>query len=402
MSAWVQVAGRAGRDGKPATAHILWEESDQDRAAVWIKNHINNPPVRDNILRHFAESWKYVYAECAGLCRRRVITEAFGEPDENAIAPNGACCDVCDSNHGAMRDHRAEFEIAADALQCLGTRGEVKLTEWIRGNKRAWMEHFDKTSKSFGSAMGHSEMWWRNFFRKCHALGIMERKLGNMVKGSQSYAILAVYQLTEKGRQLLSEGGPVLIPQSELHREAPSVQGALSQVNAQSTSSLNPTPARKGRLGKGGRIVDRVSELLSDETKWTPISSREDYHYPGIFPDVSHQCLLYCPDVSSLSSNAASPIPDDFMWRDIQLSKGKTNGPRVVTFTVGTESKKVRMNYRMAPCGGVKCCPVANCNYTAAIREHHKCPAHGEVLQKQTECPVYFVYLSPVDVNDKR
>ncbi len=86
-----------------------------------------------------------------------VITEAFGEPDENAIAPNGACCDVCNSNHGAMRDHRAEFEIAADA-QCLSTRGKVKLTEWIHGNKRAWMEHFDKTSMSFGSAMEHSEM----------------------------------------------------------------------------------------------------------------------------------------------------------------------------------------------------------------------------------------------------
>ncbi len=56
LSAWVQEAGRAGRDGNPATAHILWEDSDQDHASVWIKNHIRNPPVRESILNRFAES----------------------------------------------------------------------------------------------------------------------------------------------------------------------------------------------------------------------------------------------------------------------------------------------------------------------------------------------------------
>ncbi len=97
---------------------------------------------------------------------------------------------TCDTGTGALKDHRAEFEVAAYAIQCLGPRGEVKLTEWICGNKRAWMDNLDKTRKSFGNAMGHSELWWRSFFRKCHVLGTIERKLGNMVKGSQLYAIL--------------------------------------------------------------------------------------------------------------------------------------------------------------------------------------------------------------------
>ncbi len=60
------------------------------------------------------------------------------------------------------------------------------------------------------------------------------------------------------------------------------------------------------------------------------------------------------------------------------------------------------MNYRMSPCGGVKTCPVTNYKYTAAIREYHKCPVHGEPLQKHTQCPVHFVYLQPGDVSDKR
>ncbi len=104
------------------------------------------------------------------MCRRKIITEAFGEPVENATALDGACCDICDTDTGALKDHRAEFEVAADAIQCLGPRGEVKLTEWIRGNKRAWMDNLDKTRKSFGNAMGHSELWWRSFFRNAMSL----------------------------------------------------------------------------------------------------------------------------------------------------------------------------------------------------------------------------------------
>ena len=40
--------------------------------------------------------------------------------------------------------------------------------------------------------------------------------------------------------------------------------------------------------------------------------------------------------------------------------------------------------------------------YTVAIEEHHKFPEHNILLIKQTSCPVYFVFLEPVDVSDKR
>lgn len=49
ISVWVQESGRAGRDGNPATATIFYEEGDTDHAAAWIKDHVRNPPVRDEI-----------------------------------------------------------------------------------------------------------------------------------------------------------------------------------------------------------------------------------------------------------------------------------------------------------------------------------------------------------------
>ena len=48
ISAWVQ---ESGRDGNPATATIFYEESDTGHAAAWIKDHVRNPPVGDEILK---------------------------------------------------------------------------------------------------------------------------------------------------------------------------------------------------------------------------------------------------------------------------------------------------------------------------------------------------------------
>ena len=49
-----------GRDGLPSTACIFYEESDLDHAGAWIKDHIRNPSIRDNILKQFVESWKFI------------------------------------------------------------------------------------------------------------------------------------------------------------------------------------------------------------------------------------------------------------------------------------------------------------------------------------------------------
>ena len=110
------------------------------------------------------------------------------------------------------------------------------------------------------------------------------------------------------------------------------------------------------------------------------------------------QCMLFIPNISQLKTHAE--MSDDFIWRDVQLSKGKVNSPRPVTIRV--REKQEKLNYRMVPCGGVKVCSVDGCTYTVAVKEHHKCPEHNTLLIKQTSCPVYFVFLEPLDVNDKR
>ena len=71
---------------------------------------------------------EFVYADIAGQCRRQVILEAFGEGDVNLLSVEGECCDVCDEEVKHLRDCHKELEVAVDAIEAIGSKGEVKLT----------------------------------------------------------------------------------------------------------------------------------------------------------------------------------------------------------------------------------------------------------------------------------
>ena len=102
---------------------LFYEEGDTDHAGAWIKDHVMNPPIRDNILKRFGVSWKFIYAGLAGHCRRRIITQEFGEPDGNSIGMNGLCCDVCiESSSREFKNCSNELKVVFDAIQQVGTK----------------------------------------------------------------------------------------------------------------------------------------------------------------------------------------------------------------------------------------------------------------------------------------
>ena len=102
---WVQELGRAGRDGKESWATILFRKGDVSYANAWILNNLSNRTRCDQILSGFADSWRYVYAHLAGLCRRKMILELFGE-DVTMPEYSSDCCDVCKNSTSAVScDH---------------------------------------------------------------------------------------------------------------------------------------------------------------------------------------------------------------------------------------------------------------------------------------------------------
>ena len=128
ISSWAQELGRAGRDGLPATATILYNyNEDVQNAKSWIKNHLHNPPVRDGILTEFSQVWRYIYADNAGHCRRKVLLSLFGEEESEAMSDG--TCDVCELNISCSLECKAELVKLLKALETLGGIGEVKLAE---------------------------------------------------------------------------------------------------------------------------------------------------------------------------------------------------------------------------------------------------------------------------------
>ena len=212
-----------------------------------------------------------------------------------------------------LRDCHKELEVAVDTIEAIGSKGEVKLTEWIRGNKRPWMENLDKTRMSFGRGLGYSEKWWRSFLRKCHVLGFLERKLGHLIKANHHYAILATYHATQS--RAIHHKEQILLNDTE----GDVVKRKLQRISDQSCSSTNPQslnpPTTNHRAGKGGRIMDTVMELMSNRDFWEEVSCPADYHYLGVFSKERMQCMLFIPNISQLKTHAK--MSDDFVWRDI-------------------------------------------------------------------------------------
>lgn len=85
--AYIQEAGRAGRDGAPADAVLLWSPEDCRK----IGRLAEPARSRARILEQFAQS---------ATCRREILLAALGDPKAGTDAPEGeriACtgCDVC-------------------------------------------------------------------------------------------------------------------------------------------------------------------------------------------------------------------------------------------------------------------------------------------------------------------
>lgn len=125
---------------------------------------------------------------------------------EVCAAPNDKHnrCDVCRNqqvNSVIEIDRTHELKILYDVIDVLGSRGEVKISPWIRSSL-AWTDSFNK-NLSYGSSMGHSEMWWCIFMRKCHVLGCAHRKLVSLIEESKHSTIQGIICKTAKREDIM-------------------------------------------------------------------------------------------------------------------------------------------------------------------------------------------------------
>jgi ATP-dependent DNA helicase, recQ family len=84
IEAYIQEAGRGGRDRKPCSAILLWSEEDKKRFSLLSEEQKN----RANLMVSYAES---------GICRREVLLRALSLKEDEQF-PICESCDICEGS----------------------------------------------------------------------------------------------------------------------------------------------------------------------------------------------------------------------------------------------------------------------------------------------------------------
>ena len=147
-----------------------------------------------------------------------ISVRLFEEDECNAVATS-RCCDVCESEVVDLSDKKAQLAMLVSAIDELGNKGEVKVTEWIRGGELTWMKDIAVSSNSvYGTGSTYSKQWWRKFIRLVAAEGYISRIIKTASFGTANgvYALLCV---TEKARNAITSGCDVLLPEFVVEKE---------------------------------------------------------------------------------------------------------------------------------------------------------------------------------------
>lgn len=194
VEAYYQETGRAGRDGLPADAWMIYSLAD----VVAMRKMLELSEGDDNFKHIQMKKLESLlgYAETV-VCRRQVLLDYFGEYGSAACGN----CDTCQQEVETW-DGTIAAQMALSCVYRTGQRfGAVYLTDVLLGRSNDRIQRFghDKI-KTFGVGHELSIAQWRSVFRQLTASGLLSVNLAQI-----------------SGFRLTDESWPVLKGEQSLH-----------------------------------------------------------------------------------------------------------------------------------------------------------------------------------------
>ncbi|WP_416306568.1 DNA helicase RecQ [Neptunicella sp. SCSIO 80796] len=187
IESYYQETGRAGRDGMPAEALLLFDEKDAARCRKWIA--MNDNPDRQAVeLQRFEAMHSLAEAQ---TCRRQVLLNYFAEYNAHTCGN----CDIC-------LDPPRQFDGTQQAqkiLSCVYRLGQNSVSQYVidvlRGNQlNKIIEQQHHQLSTFGIGKDQSDAYWHNLINQLIHQGLLR------VDITQN----AVLKLTEATRDVLT------------------------------------------------------------------------------------------------------------------------------------------------------------------------------------------------------
>ncbi len=166
IEAYYQETGRAGRDGLPANALMIYGAQD----VVMQRNFIEDGNAPDAQKRIEHQKLNALIGLCeAAICRRQIILKYFGDDAE-------ACnnCDTC-LNPPVTFDGTIAAQKAISTVYRTGQRfGIAYLADILLGNSDERIKKFQHDNLStFGIGKEYGKQEWQNIFRQLIAQGLL-------------------------------------------------------------------------------------------------------------------------------------------------------------------------------------------------------------------------------------